>query len=142
MSGVIFATNGSAACRRATHRASGMFRDSELLVTMAVPGSGSCLRRGERDGCSSIRHAAHTIAVDFAHEVVTWACDVLEPSTLGVVVHGDPCVEICDLALASGAQAIVVGSLDRTPVRRVLSSNSIAGDLLDQAPCTVIELGR
>lgn len=137
MSVVVVATNGSPACRRAVERAAELFETSELVVAMVVPtGPVRC----DGSDIAVVRVAANQIAVDSAAQTVAESCEGLGTRARPVVLGGDPSTALCAMARAEGAEAIVVGSLGSGPLAAALCG-SIGAELLERAPCSVIELG-
>lgn len=137
MSVVIVATNDSASSRRAVGRAATLFEDVDLIVASVV--RGAPVEPG-REAAGAVRAATREIAVGAATDAVTDACRTIGPRARGLVLWGEPVEELCELAVAEQAEAIVVGSLDDGPLAGALGG-SIGGDLQRAAPCSVVELG-
>ena len=137
MSVVIVAINDSASCRRAVDRAATLFDDADVIVATVVRG---CPIEPEREAAGAVRAATREIAFGAATDAVADACRTIGPRARGLILSGEPVEELCGLAVAEQAEAIVVGSLDDGPLAGALGG-SIGADLQRAAPCSVVELG-
>lgn len=133
---VLVAVNGSRSSARAVLRAAELFDPSEVVLATVVPGE----RRTDDDDGSALRAATEQAAVDAAADLLSEARDLVGSRVRALLLDGDPVAALCDIARAEAVEAIVVGSLGTTALRRLVRP-SIASDLAAEAPCPVIDLG-
>lgn len=135
---IVLATHDSASCRRAVARAAELFGDTEVVVATVVPG----LRAREDAGAvRTVRAAVDEIERASALDLLRQACEVLGPRARPHLLTGDPAPALCRLARAVHAHAIVVGSLAGDSVLGAVRG-SVASQIAQSAPCSVVELGR
>ena len=135
---IVLATNDSAACRRAVVRAAELFSDADVVVATVVPVPRAA---GEDHGAGSVRAAVDEIARAEAVEVLRRSCELLGPRARARLLTGDAALSLCELARSERADAIVVGSLAGDGVLATVRG-SVAAQLTQRAPCSVVELGR
>lgn len=135
---IVLATHDSASCRRAASRAAELFADADVIVATVVPGLRSA---PDASGAGAVRAAVDELARDSAMEVLRQVCDVVGPRARPRLLTGDTATSLCQLARTVRAEAIVVGSLAGDSVLGAVRG-SVASQIADAAPCSVVELGR
>lgn len=134
---IVLAANESASCRRAASRVAELFGDADVIVATVVPGR----RTADRSAAGTVRALVDELARDSAIDVLRQVCDVVGPRARARLLTGDTATSLCELARAVRAEAIVVGSLAGDSVLGAVRG-SVASQIADAAPCSVLELGR
>jgi len=135
---IVLAAHDSASCRRAISRAAELFHDTDVIVATVVPGLRA---EPEARSVGSVRAAVDELARAQAVEVLRQACVVIGPRARPRLLTGDTALSLCELARAERADAIVVGSLAGDSVLGAVRG-SVASQIAQTAPCSVVELGR
>lgn len=138
MTVVVVAVDGTAACHRAALAAPVVFPDSRFVVATVVDRPGPIGIPGSER--AAVWEATRSIALDSARRVAEEESDAIGPRASPLVLSGEPVGELCALARRVGASAVVVGSIGGRAMQG-LRGPCVGTDLLERAPCAVIDLG-